>query len=128
MRTLCKHARVEREWVPAKEFAKRRSAPTPAEYALWQELKGGKLGYKFSREIAIGPYFADFCCRQHRLVIEIDGDSHENKPEADEAKTVALKERGYEVLRFSNDQVMERTDHVLAAILNALAGRPCWRY
>ena len=119
---------MDREWVDPKEFAKRRNTPTPAERALWQELKGSKTGHKFSREIAIGLYFADFCSRQYRLVVEVDGDSHDRKPEDDKAREDGLRSRGYSVIRFTNTRVMEHPAEVIAEIKARIESLPRFRY
>jgi hypothetical protein len=59
---------MDREFMPPKEFARMwRNQPTPAEAALWEELKDSKIGYKFSRQIKVGDYYVDFCCRQYKL-------------------------------------------------------------
>ncbi len=111
------------------EFARQqRNASTPAEAALWDELR--KLGpdYKFSRQIKIGVYFVDFCCRQHRFAIEVDGESHSQRFEEDEARDAAIREQGYEILHFQNDDVMRRPDFVIERIVNALEKRPRFRH
>lgn len=86
------------EFLPPTEFARNlRNNHTHAEVALWQSLKGSKTGFKFTRQARIGCYFADFCCRQRRLVVEVDGDSHERRLEEDDARDRAFRDRGYEV-------------------------------
>ncbi len=99
-----------------KEYVKKhRSNPTPAEDALWQSLRDKQLGgHKFRRQHIIGKYVADFVCLQEKLVIEIDGlihqlpDVHEN----DVARENWLKEQGFEVIRFTNDEVLVDIDDV----------------
>jgi very-short-patch-repair endonuclease len=54
-----------------------RQVENEAEEALWFELRGRRLnGFKFVRQLPIGPYFADFACREKRLVVEVDGSQH----------------------------------------------------
>jgi len=119
----------EREYIGPKELARgMRSMPTPAEEALWQELKESKTGYKFCRQIKVCSYYADFCSRQYRLVVEVDGGAHDRRPEHDEARDRAMRERGFEVLRFRNEQVLEHPDRVVAAIVEAIERRPRRRY
>jgi leucyl-tRNA synthetase len=115
--------------MPPKEFARMwRNQPTPAEAALWEELKDSKIGFKFSRQIKLGDYYVDFCCRQYRLVVDVDGEAHEGKSAEDEERAEALRNRKYEVVRFSNSDVMEHPEQVMAAILKALESRPRLRY
>ena len=99
-----------------KEYVKKhRSNPTAAEDALWQSLRDKQLGgHKFRRQHIIGKYIADFVCLQEKLVIEIDGlihqlpDVHEN----DIARESWLKEQGFEVIRFTNEEVLGDIDEV----------------
>jgi very-short-patch-repair endonuclease len=98
---------------------KMRSAPTPAEQALWQQLRGSRLaGHKFSRQIAIGPFIADLVCRRAKLVIELDGTQHDH--DADMRRTQFLEGQGYAVLRFTNAQVRDDSDMVVRVILARL--------
>jgi 5-methyltetrahydrofolate--homocysteine methyltransferase len=108
-----------------KEFVKKsRSNPTDAENALWQMLRGKKLeGYKFRRQHIIGSYIADFICLRAKLIIEVDGLIHqlpENKAN-DEERTKWLKQKGFEVIRFTNEEVIGDTENVLTKILKELA-------
>lgn len=105
-----------------------RNGPTPAERALWQELKNSKSGYKFSRQIRRGSYICDFCCRSRKLIVEVDGEVHLHRIEEDKERTKALEEKGYVVLRFKNDDVLCRVSQVVEAIQHACEGRPQWRY
>ncbi len=102
---------------------KHRSNPTEAEKIMWKILKGRKLaGYKFRRQHIIGSYIADFVCIPERLIIEVDGLIHqvpENK-KSDEERTKDLYQLGFEVIRFTNEQVLHNTDNVLNEILAQL--------
>jgi 5-methyltetrahydrofolate--homocysteine methyltransferase len=109
------------------DYAKKhRSQPTNAEEKLWALLKGKKLeGYKFRRQHIIGNYIADLVCLDKRLIIEIDGLIHqlpENK-EADELRTLWFNEKGFKVIRFTNEQVLNKTDEVVEAISSSLSGQ-----
>ena len=100
-----------------------RVAGNIAEACLWDELKDRKLGgYKFVRQYPIGPYFADFACRQARLVIEVDGSQHAES-QSDRAREAFMCSRGYSVLRFWNIDVLKRTENVCNTVLAALDGR-----
>ncbi|RVL14378.1 endonuclease domain-containing protein, partial [Sinorhizobium meliloti] len=55
-----------------------RQSDNDAEALLWSELRDRRLnGFKFVRQVAVGPYFADFACRDERLVVEVDGSQHQ---------------------------------------------------
>ena len=91
--------------------------------AAWGRLRNRRLGgAKFVRQEPIGPYFADFACREARLVIEIDGATHSTDEEIapNSRRTAFLEQKGYRVLRFTNEQVFENIEAVEAAILAAL--------
>lgn len=94
--------------------------PTVEEAKLWAYLRGNQLGYRFRRQDAIGPYIADFCCIQKKLVVELDGSPHLEQGLHDTERTTFSKEQGYTVRRFWNSQVMNDIDGVIRAILFAL--------
>jgi very-short-patch-repair endonuclease len=103
-----------------------REGQTRAEALVWRALRGRALaGFKFVRQEVIGPYFADFACRAERLVVEIDGATHATDEELqrDTHRTEGLRSHGYEVLRFTNDDVYRNVDGVLATILARLERR-----
>ncbi|HKT78340.1 MAG TPA: DUF559 domain-containing protein [Sphingobium sp.] len=102
----------------AKEL--RNAAPT-AERLLWHQLRSRKLGYKFSRQMPIGPYFADFLCRELKLIIELDGESHDYTVRHDRLRDGYCRARGYQILRFSNVDVMQNLDGVLSHVQAILA-------
>ncbi len=111
-----------------KEFVKEnRNNPTDAEIALWEYLKGKQLNnYKFRRQHVIGGFIADFVCLSKKLVIEVDGLIHqlpENKIN-DVERTETLNQLGFEVIRFTNDEVLYQTEKVTSAILNTLEQLP----
>ena len=98
-----------------------------AEKRLWAQLRNRTLdGCKFVRQSPVGPYIADFLCREAKLVIEADGATH-SKPaeiERDRARTRYLEAEGYRVLRFQNDEIINGMDDVLTVIRSALAHIP----
>jgi very-short-patch-repair endonuclease len=99
---------------------------TEAEHELWRRLRNRTLGgFKFVRQEPIGPYFADVVCREEKLVVEIDGATHSTNDERrrDEQREQALRDRGYRVSRFHNDEVYRDIDGVLDTILAALERR-----
>ena len=87
---------------------------------IWLALRDRRLGgFKFVRQLAIGPYIADFVCRDRKLIVELDGGQHsENK--RDQIRDAFLANEGYMVLRFWNNDVMTNRDGVLQAIVAKL--------
>ena len=99
-----------------------RSQATPAERLLWTALSNRKeAGHKFSRQMPVGPYFADFLCREARLVVELDGYSHDMTQDYDGRRDAFMVEQGFTVLRFANPDVLNNLDGVVQAIGAALA-------
>ena len=97
-----------------------RDNETSAEDRVWQALRGRQLGgLKFVRQFPIGRYFADFVCRERKIIVEIDGATHGTKRElaADAARTKALENLGYRIFRAHNDEVFENLDGVLDTLL-----------
>jgi very-short-patch-repair endonuclease len=100
-----------------------RQTANPAEQCLWNALKGKQLsGYKFTRQFAVGPYFADFACRRHFLLIEIDGSQHIESG-YDEQRDAYLLNQGYSVFRVPSSVVLHERDVVCESILAVLGGR-----
>ncbi len=100
---------------------------TEAEQKLWWHLRHLPVeDTHFRRQATIGPYFADFACHHHRLIIEVDGSQHGEARgvRADETRTKFLTSRGYRVLRFWNNEVLEEIDGVMEAIYAALNSAP----
>lgn len=94
-----------------------------AEALLWLELKRRRLGgYKFTRQFPIGPYCADFCCRERRLVVEIDGSQHAGSAR-DRRRDDFMRRQGFPVLRFWNHDVLKQRRAVCETILAALTGK-----
>ena len=101
-----------------------RANMTDAERKLWSHIRDRQLlGFKFVRQLPIGPFIADFACREADLVIELDGGQHAENVR-DEQRTVVLAEHGYGVLRFWNGDVLTNIDGVLEAIAEHLAKAP----
>lgn len=93
-----------------------RNTATPAERALWACLSRSHTGAKFSRQMPVGPFFADFLCRELALVIEVDGFSHDVAPERDAARNAWMLQHGYTVLRIANADVHANIEGVVAMI------------
>ncbi|MGA7871593.1 MAG: DUF559 domain-containing protein [Candidatus Binatus sp.] len=108
---------------PQQNARRLRREQTDAERILWHHLRDRQMrDAKFRRQFPIGPYFADFCSIERRLIIELDGAQHAERSQEDESRTLFLSSRGYRVLRFWNNQVLENVEEVLAAIARFLSG------
>ena len=91
---------------------------TPAEQVLWSALRGGQLGVRFRRQHPFGPYILDFYCDALRLVIELDGPIHatEESRRHDADRGAYLQARQRVVVHFTNQEVLETPDKVIAEI------------
>jgi very-short-patch-repair endonuclease len=102
-----------------------RQQPTDAEAKLWSRLRYKQLdGFRFRRQAPIGPYIVDFFCPTAKLIVEVDGGQHADKRDYDERRTEWLEERGYRVLRFWNNDVLENIEGVLAEIQRMVKDSP----
>lgn len=108
-------------------FARRlRREQTAAERRFWALLQPWRdSGWHWRRQAPVGPYVVDFICKRARLVIEIDGDSHydDRGIAHDAARTAFLRQRGFTVLRFTNDDVLGNPEGVFDALRGVL-GEP----
>ena len=101
-----------------------RRRETSAEHLLWQIVRNRQLdGHKFTRQLPIGPYVADFVCREAALIVELDGSQHLGAT-GDERRTTYLNAQGYSVLRVWNNELLNNARGVADAILAALALHP----
>ena len=94
-----------------------RKQSTDAERLLWSRLRNRRLmGLKFKRQSPIGRYIVDFVCRERNLVVEIDGGHHQEQEASDLSRTEWLNSRGFRVIRYWNNQVLDDMDSVLESI------------
>jgi very-short-patch-repair endonuclease len=102
-----------------------RSNQTDTERILWNQLRARRLdGLRFRRQVPIGNFIADFCCKEYQLVIELDGEQHaEQRIINSDDRTQLIENRGYKVLRFWNNEVLTNMDGVLESILDTVAQR-----
>jgi leucyl-tRNA synthetase len=108
-----------------KKYARQNRQPlTETEDTLWQALRNRKLEAKFRRQHPIGTYIADFICLEHQFIIEVDGNIHDQQKEYDEERTNVLNQLGYEVIRFSNEEVKNNLQAVLEKIKTKLTEPP----
>ena len=100
---------------------KLRREQSPVERKLWWIVRDRRLaGYKFRRQFPIGKYFADFCCYERKLIVEVDGIQHENTFEADQQREQFLRAAGFRVLRFWGTEICRDQPAVLERIVNFL--------
>jgi len=98
-----------------------RQRQTGAEEDLWRQLRGRRLdGWKFRRQMPIGPFVADFACLDARLVVELDGDHHAAQAGSDAERRRFIEAQGFFEIRFDNDDVRGRPGWVLQEIRRAL--------
>jgi len=96
-----------------------RNKMTEAEKILWERIKGKQIkGYKFRSQHPVHIFIVDFYCHKLKLVIELDGKYHETKvqKEKDEERSKLLGEQGLNIIRFTNEEVINRTDSVIKTI------------
>ncbi len=100
-----------------------RREQTEAEKIIWHALKAKRFdGYKFRRQFLINPYIADFACVEKMIVVEIDGGQH-CESLRDNARTKFLESKGWQVVRFWNNDVMGNLDGVLSTLSLTLSRR-----
>jgi len=102
----------------------RRDATAP-ERILWSVLGARKLGgLKFRRQHPIEPYIVDFYCASAKLIVELDGDSHDGREDYDQRREAFLRNLGFKVVRVSNDEVLNNLDGVAEYIFREAGGKP----
>jgi very-short-patch-repair endonuclease len=116
-----------RQRVPARKrgFAKTlRADATDAERALWRLLRSRRfVDIKFRRQVPIGPWIADFVSFEKRLIIEADGSQHADSVN-DARRAADLEQRGFEILRFWNNDILLRPRSVANAVFAAVTSTP----
>jgi very-short-patch-repair endonuclease len=112
MRQVDRNAAVQK----AREL---RRSPSPPESLLWRQLRERPRGLKFRRQHPFGPFIADFYCPAVKLVVEVDGDSHDmgNRPAEDARRERWLREQGLRVIRFNAADVMKDVGSAVTEIL-----------
>jgi very-short-patch-repair endonuclease len=96
-----------------------RANPTPAERRLWAMLRNRRMPFKFKRQHVIDPYIVDFACLERSLIVEADGSQHADKI-CDRRRDAYLRQLGFQVLRFWNNDVLENANGVFEMIYTAL--------
>ena len=111
---------------PSDSFSKAqflRRNETIAEKLLWEKLRNNQLGgLKFRRQHPVNIYIADFYCHKFKLIIELDGDYHnqEEQKQKDEVRTEVLRLNGLKIIRFKNEEVEQDINQVLTTIKNKI--------
>ena len=98
------------------EALRMRGEPTAAEIVLWEALRDKKLGVRFRRQHAIDRFIVDFVCLPAKLIVELDGGSHDGLEGRDQERDAILKSAGFRVLRFPNEQVLKDVSPLLRTI------------
>lgn len=94
---------------------------TIAEKRLWKAIRNRRLGgFKFRRQHRIGRYIVDFVCLERSLIVEVDGGQHSERTDYELERSSFLKDQGFEVLRFWNNEVLIETEGVLEKLLAGL--------
>ena len=103
-----------------------RKNPTEAENILWQVLRNNQLGTKWRRQHMILDFIVDFVCLEKSFIIEIDGGYHNNpkQKEADKIRDKILEEKGFYVLRLTNEEVISNIDETIAIIKSQIQNLP----
>ena len=120
--------REERSALGTDRAKRLRRDMTPPERAMWHLLRAHRLaGWKFTRQVPLGPYVIDFAARRERLAIELDGESHATTQEYDAHRTNYLETLGWTVIRFTNAEIASNPEGVAMTILahlHAIAPSP----
>jgi len=104
-----------------------RRASTRAETLLWRYIRAHRIGgLGFRRQVPIGNYIADFACHSAKLIVELDGESHDFvvRQRADQRRDAFFVTQGFQVLRFTNTQVMSNLEGVIGTIRQDAAAAP----
>ena len=103
-----------------------RRSMTKSEAVLWKRLKDRKLfKVKFRRQHPVNIFIVDFYCHEYKLVIEVDGDIHNDEIacQYDSGRTEVLNKFGLKVIRFTNDQILYSLDSVIKKIQREITER-----
>ncbi len=101
-----------------------RKNQTPQEVILWARLRNNQTGYKWKRQVSIGPYIADFYCWKKLLVVEVDGSQHLDNKNYDKERGKYFAELGINTIRFWNNEVNTNIEGVMKIIMENLEKQP----
>ncbi len=109
---------METTFVRARRLRRDMTVP---ERTMWRNLRGrGLAGWKFRRQVPVGPFIVDFLCVDAGVALEIDGDQHGRQASYDLARIRYINACGYRVVRFSNHDLRYNTDAVLQTLREVL--------
>jgi len=96
---------------------------TEAEKILWNQLRNKRLGEKFYRQFGIENFIVDFCCWGRKLIIELDGEIHDQKDiaEHDQFRQDNLEALNFKIIRFKNKEILNNINSVLEKIKKHLS-------
>ncbi len=98
---------------------------TDAEKKIWQSIRKRQiLGNKFRKQVPIGPYIADFVCFEKKMIVEIDGGQHKAQEGYDQKRTEFFQSRGFQVIRFWNNDVLTNIEGVTKRLYACLGCPP----
>lgn len=114
------------QWEKLKPLARQmRHTPTQSEDVLWQQLRSQNVGgAKFRRQHTISGFIVDFVCIEHKLIVEVDGDIHDEPDQKayDEQRQTLLEALGFRVIRFTNADILDSIETVTEVIRNGILG------
>ena len=123
------------DYFKARSFARSmRKEQTPAEAFFWKKVRNRRfLGKKFNRQFVIEYrdseglvrfFIVDFHCAEHRLIVEIDGGYHLKEVEYDRYREKILRDKGYQILRFTNEEILRRWGHASKKLEECIVNSP----
>lgn len=102
-----------------------RQNSNPLEEIVWKRLRDRRLGrFKFRRQYVVGSFVVDFYCAAAKLIVELDGSSHEGRERQDLNRQTELEKLGFTVLRFRNQEVYENEEGFLERVLDTCRKTP----
>jgi very-short-patch-repair endonuclease len=104
--------------------ANRECQSAAIELALWNAIKGKKLGVQFRAQVPLGNFIADFAAIKERLIVEVDGGHHASRRGADGRRDRKLRRLGYRVLRLDAELVLGDLEEAVRRIRAALTEPP----
>ncbi len=109
-----------------KRARRERRSGNLTEVILWREMWKRPSGFRFRRQHPIGPYILDFACLRPRVAIEIDGMAHDmgDRPQRDRNRESWLAHKGFAVVRFTAQDVLDNLESVVRAIVEACSSQP----
>ena len=123
------------DYFKARSFARSmRKEQTPAEAFFWKKVRNRRfIGKKFNRQFVIEYldseaqtrfFIVDFHCAEHRLIVEIDGGYHLKQKDYDRYREEILHEKGYQIIRFTNEEILRRWGHASKRLEEVLSNTP----